>query len=68
MKLTDKQIACLKEAAQFPINPWNFGSTTISVLKKSGYIKLAERRAVALKNEARRYTITEEGRAALRAP
>lgn len=66
MRLTEKQIACLREAANFPINPWHFGSTTISVLKRAGYIKLAERRAVALKNESRRYTLTEEGRMALK--
>ena len=60
--LTQKQIECLRIAAQRDVNPFDFGSTTIARLKREGLIALVDGA------RARRYRITDAGRAELAAP
>lgn len=60
--LTQKQIECLRIAAQRDVNPFDFGSTTFARLKREGLIALVDGA------RARRYRITDAGRAELAAP
>ena len=60
MRLTDAQVECLRAAGVDGIDPWAYGSTTISTLKTLGYIK-----ARVEASGHRVYGITDEGKRAL---
>lgn len=67
VKLTEKQVYCLEAAESATdvlqaelrgISPWNFGSTTIAVLKRAGFLELSKDPY----NGSARYLITAAGR------
>lgn len=58
--LTKIQREALSLLAQRSRSPWSFGSTTVHVLRKLGYVETIERG-----DQAGRLAITEAGRAAL---